>query len=142
MMSKEFSRADRVADAVKRLLATMIQQELGDPRVGMVNINEVSVTRDLAIAKVYVTFIGHDNDELCVEGIETLNKAAGYLRSLLSKAINLRSAPKLQFFYDQTPARGQALSGLIRRARAQDDARAALGDESNENKNNENSESR
>ena len=122
-MPREFSRADKVADAVKRLLATLIQQEISDPRVGMVNINDVTVTRDLAIAKVYVTFIGHNDDNQCAEGTAALNKAAGYLRSLLSKEMSLRTTPKLQFFYDKTPIRGQALSSLIDRARAEDEAR-------------------
>lgn len=122
-MPRDFSRADRVADAVKRLLATLIQQEISDPRVGMVNINDVTVTRDLAIAKVYVTFVGHDDDNKCNEGTAALNKAAGYLRSLLSKEMSLRTTPKLQFFYDKTPIRGQALSSLIDRALAEDELR-------------------
>ena len=122
-MPREFSRADRVADAVKRLLATLIQQEISDPRVGMVNINDVTVTRDLAIAKVYVTFIGHNDDNQCAEGTAALNKAAGYLRSLLSKEMSLRTTPKLQFFYDKTPIRGQELSRLIDQALAEDEAR-------------------
>ncbi len=122
-MSKEFSRADRVADAVKRLLATIIQQEISDPRVGMVNVNDVTVSRDLAVAKAYITFIGRDDDAQCEEGTIALNKAAGYLRSLLAKQLSLRTTPKLQFFYDKTPIRGQALSSLIDRALAEDQSR-------------------
>ena len=122
-MPKDFSRTDRVADAIKRLLATLIQQEVGDPRVGMVNINDVAVTRDLAIAKVYVTFVGRDNDRQCEEAAQALNNAAGYLRSLLARELSLRTTPKLQFFYDKTPIRGQALSNLIDRALAEDQSR-------------------
>lgn len=122
-MPREFNRSDRVADAVKRLLATIIQQEISDPRVGMVNINDVNVTRDLAHAKVYVTFIGHDDDEQCEAGTDALNKATGYLRSLLSKQMNLRTTPKLHFYYDKTPIRGQALSSLIDKALAEDESR-------------------
>lgn len=130
-MPREFSRADRVADAVKRSLATLIQQEINDPRVGMVNINDVTVTRDLAIAKIYVTFIGHNDDAQCVDGTVALNKASGYLRSLLSKQMSLRTTPKLQFFYDKTPIRGQALSSLIDKALAEDESRHS--DEEGEN---------
>jgi ribosome-binding factor A len=122
-MPRDFSRTDRIADAVKRLLATMIQQEIGDPRVGMVNINEVAVTRDLSIAKVYVTFVGRDDDKQCEEAALALNNAAGYLRSLLAKELNIRTTPKLQFFYDKTPIRGQELSSLIDRALAEDQSR-------------------
>lgn len=123
-MAREFTRADRVADAVKRILASLIQQEIGDPRVGMVNVNDVVVSRDLAIAKAYITFIGRDDDAQCAEGTVVLNKAAGYLRSLLAKKLSLRTTPKLQFFYDKTPIRGQALSSLIDRALSEDKSRA------------------
>jgi ribosome-binding factor A len=122
-MAREFTRADRVADAVKRILATLIQQQINDPRVGMVNINDVVVSRDLAIAKAYITFIGRDDDTQCAEGTVVLNKASGYLRSLLAKKLSLRTTPKLQFFYDKTPIRGQALSSLIDRALSEDKSR-------------------
>jgi ribosome-binding factor A len=119
-MPREFSRTDRVADEIKRLLATLIQKEVSDPRVGMVNINDVDVTKDLAFAKVYVTFIGRENDSQCEEAASALNNASGYLRTLLAKSMSLRTTPKLQFFFDKTPIRGQALSSLIDKAVAED----------------------
>jgi len=122
-MAREFARTDRIADAIKRLLATFIQQEIRDPRVGMVNINDVDVTRDLAIAKVYVTFIGKDHDDLCEESTMVLNKASGFLRSLLAKEMDLRTTPKLIFVYDKTAIKGQALSSLIDRAVSEDESR-------------------
>ena len=123
-MPREFFRTDRVADAIKRLLATLILQEVNDPRIGMVNINEVSVTKDLALAKVYVTFVGCENEGQCEQASRALNNAAGYLRKLLAKETDLRTTPKLQFFYDKTPVRGQVLSGLIERALAEDLSRS------------------
>jgi ribosome-binding factor A len=47
-MAREFARTDRIADAIQRILAKTIAQELRDPRVGMVNINDVKETRDMA----------------------------------------------------------------------------------------------
>ncbi|MFT7223131.1 MAG: ribosome-binding factor A [Cellvibrionaceae bacterium] len=122
-MPKSFSRTNRVADAIKRLLSTLIQQEVADPNVGMVNINDVTVTRDLAYAKVYVTFIGQENDDECQRATEHLNKASGYLRSLLAKETSLRTTPKLQFYYDSTPKHGQKLSSLIDHAVTEDKSR-------------------
>ena len=75
-MPREFTRSDRVSDAIQRLLAQLIPQEIRDPRIGMVNINDVTVTRDMAFAKVYVTFVGNDSDEQGVEGAKRLNGAA------------------------------------------------------------------
>lgn len=122
-MAKDFSRTDRVADTIKRILATLIQQEVRDPRVGMVNINDVEVTRDLAFAKVFVTFIGREDDSECQVAANALNNAGGYLRSLLARQLDLRTTPKLQFFYDKTPIHGQQLSSLIDRAVAEDESR-------------------
>ena len=122
-MPREFTRSDRVSDAIQRLLAQLIPQEMRDPRIGMVNVNEVTVTRDMAYAKVYITFVGNDSDEEGVQGAKLLNGAAGFLRSLLAKELSMRSVPKLQFFYDKTALHGQALSSLIDRALADDRAR-------------------
>ncbi|TVZ40162.1 ribosome-binding factor A [Alteromonadaceae bacterium 2753L.S.0a.02] len=121
-MPKEFNRSDRVADALQRSLANTIRTEIQDPRVGMVNINSVSVTRDLAHAKVYVTFVGSDSDTESESSVAALNNAAGYLRNLVSRDLTMRSTPRLQFIYDKTSIRGQELSSLIDRAVAEDRA--------------------
>ena len=62
-MPREFTRSDRVSDAIQRILAQVIPSEIRDPRIGLVNINEVTVTRDMAYAKVYVTFVGVDDEQ-------------------------------------------------------------------------------
>ena len=120
-MAKEYSRADRVADAVQRFLAQAIRDEIRDPRLGMVNINAVEVSRDLAQAKVFVTFVGLDDKAQCQESVDILNNAANFLRSLLGKELTMRSAPKLRFEYDVSSQRGQALNSLINKAISADD---------------------
>jgi len=122
-MAREFARTDRIADVIQRTLANVILQEIGDPRVGMVNINDVTVTRDLSVAKVYVTFVGEKDEKMCVESTKVLNNAAGYLRNFIAKELNTRIAPRLQFIYDQSVIRGQALSNLIDKAVAEDELR-------------------
>ncbi|HNI37004.1 MAG TPA: 30S ribosome-binding factor RbfA, partial [Pseudomonadales bacterium] len=83
-MAQEYSRTQRVGDYLKRELALLIQQELRDPRVGMVNINEVEVSRDLAHAKVFVTFVGDRTDEINTQALKVLNAAQGFLRSRIA----------------------------------------------------------
>lgn len=122
-MPREFKRADRVADAVQRSLAQLIPMEIDDPRLEMVNINSVDVTRDLAHAKVYVTFVGQDDPELCAESVEILNRASNYLRNLMSKDLTMRSLPRLKFIFDAAAVRGQVLSALIEKAVAEDQSR-------------------
>ena len=119
------------------ILATLIQMEVNDPRVGMVSVTGVEVSRDIAHAKVFVTVLNTltddsqinestlsepgDLDKLEIkENIDALNKAAGFLRSLLAKRLSTRSVPKLRFYYDGSIARGQQLSSLIDSALAAD----------------------
>ncbi len=119
-MPREFTRSDRVSDAIQRLLAQVIPAEIRDPRIGMVNINDVTVTRDMAFAKVYVTFVGVDDEKESIAAASILNKASGFLRTFLAKELSMRTVPKLQFIYDKTSVKGQALSSLIDRAIAED----------------------
>jgi len=117
---KAFERTDRVADAIQRVLAQTIQQQMRDPRVHMVNINAVTVTRDIAYAKVFITLIGEQDDKTCKMVTDVLNRAAGFLRSCVSKELKMRTTPSFQFIYDTTPVQGQQLSDLIDRAIAKD----------------------
>jgi ribosome-binding factor A len=115
-MAKEYSRTQRVADYLQRELATLIQQEIRDPRVGMVSITGVTVSRDLGHAKVYCTVLGSDTSEDAGASMEALNKAAGFLRSQLSRDSSMRSVPQLRFYFDSSVGRGRHLEDLIRRA--------------------------
>ena len=115
-MPKEFFRSDRVADSIQRSLAYLIQQEVDDPRLGIVNINSVSVARDLSTAKVYVTVVGAKSDHEHENAVDLLNKASSFLRNQIAKDLSLRSTPRLQFHYDKVAVQGQNLSALIDRA--------------------------
>ena len=119
-MPREFTRSDRVSDAIQRILGQVIAQEIRDPRIGLVNINAVTVTRDMAYAKVFVTFVGSESEQESLEAASVLNKASGFLRGFIAKELIMRSVPKLQFIYDKTAIRGQELSYLIERAIAED----------------------
>lgn|SRR5690554_3332769 len=115
-MAREFSRTQRVADYLQRELAQLIQQELRDPRIGMVSITGVDVSRDLAHARVWFTRLGSDTPEEASEAARALNGAAGFLRSLLSRDSNLRSVPQLGFRFDTSVGRGRDMEDLIQRA--------------------------
>jgi ribosome-binding factor A len=112
-MPREFTRAERVSDSVQQELATLIRSEVRDPRVGMVNVTEVQISRDLAYGKVFVNFVGERDQDQIDEAMAALNGASGYLRKLLGASIQLRIVPKLIFIFDETGRRGQHLSALI-----------------------------
>jgi ribosome-binding factor A len=83
-MPREFTRAERVSDAVQQEVAVLIRDEVRDPRVGMVNITDVEISRDLAYGKIFVTFVEEREQQQIDEGIAALNGASGYLRKLLA----------------------------------------------------------
>lgn len=115
-MAKPFGRVQRVADFLRRELSSLIQQQLRDPRLGMISITDVEVSRDLAHARVFVTVLGCDTNEEAEESIEVLNNASGFLRTEMSRMLTMRVAPALKFIFDDSVHRGLEISSLIDKA--------------------------
>jgi ribosome-binding factor A len=120
-MAREFGRTQRVADYLRQELARLLQTSMRDPRIGMVSVNEVEVSRDLAHAKVFVTFMERDSEAAARDLLEVLNGAAGFLRTEVSRDARMRTVPRLHFVYDASVTRGRQLSDLIDRAVAADE---------------------
>ena len=116
-MPKDYSRSSRVAEQLQRELADIIRSGVHDPRVGMVTITEVEVSRELETAKVYFTVMGDQQHAL--QTMQALNHAAGFIRSQLGPRMRLRVVPQIQFIFDTSVARGAYLSHLIDEAIAQ-----------------------
>lgn len=119
-MPREFSRPQRVAEQLQRELAMLLQREVKDPRLGMVTVAAVDVSRDLAYATVYVTFLGKDTKDEVSEAMKVLLGVAGYLRTMLGKSMRMRQVPHLKFKYDEAQERGRTMSSLIEKARKRD----------------------
>ncbi|MDY6979504.1 MAG: 30S ribosome-binding factor RbfA [Pseudomonadota bacterium] len=111
-MAKDFSRTRRIGEQMQRELATLIQQEIQDPRLGMVTVSAVEVSRDLAHAKVFITVLDDQQQDIAAS-LEVLNRAGGFLRHELGRRMTLRTVPALRFVYDESMARGNELSRLI-----------------------------
>jgi ribosome-binding factor A len=125
-MPKDFSRTSRLGEQIQREVAQMIQFEMKNPKLGMVTLNSVKVAKDLGYADIYFTVMGAKGEtdaEIRANTSKILNEAAGYLRSQLARILTTRVTPQLRFHYDETLERGHHLTGLIKQARAADDAR-------------------
>ncbi|MEQ4924110.1 30S ribosome-binding factor RbfA [Proteus hauseri] len=117
-MARDFSRAQRVSQEMQKEIAIILQREVKDPRIGMATVSGVEISRDLAYAKVFVTFFnlsGSDEseEEMVANGLAALNEAAGFIRSLLGKAMRLRIVPELTFAYDNSLVEGMRMSNLV-----------------------------
>ena len=113
-MPRDFPRTRRVGEQMQRELAVLIREAVKDPRVGMVTVSAVEVTRDLAHAKVFVTVLG--DAEAKAASMAALNSAAGFLRHELGQRMLTRTVPQLRFVYDESIERGSQLSALIDKA--------------------------
>ena len=130
-MPKDFSRTSRLGEQIQRDLATMIQFNMKDPRLGMVTLNAVKVAKDLGYADIYFTVMGAkgETDQVSEEEIrknaeKILNDAAGYLRGELARDMKTRTTPMLRFHYDESLLRGHHMTNLINKAVAEDKARS------------------
>ena len=133
-MAKEFGRPQRVSQELHKEIAIILQREIKDPRLGMmVTVSGVEVSRDLAYAKVFVTFFFNDKDEEAIkQGLRALGDAAGYIRTLLGKAMRLRIVPELTFFYDNSLVEGMRMSNLVSNVIRNDDERRQNPDDNKE----------
>ncbi|MGU3414753.1 30S ribosome-binding factor RbfA [Enterobacteriaceae bacterium C23F] len=132
-MAKEFGRPQRVSQELQKEIAIILQREIKDPRLGlMTTVSGVEVSRDLAYAKVFVTFL-NDKDEAAVKaGIRALQDASGFIRTLLGKAMRLRIVPELTFFYDNSLVEGMRMSNLVTNVVRHDDERRVNPDDNKE----------
>lgn len=111
---KNYSRASRVAEQIRRELAELIQMELKDPRVSLVTLTDVEVSPDYTHAKVFYTSLaGSGHIEEIAAG---LLRASSFLRRELGKRITIHHLPELHFVYDTSVERGTHLSRLIDQA--------------------------
>ena len=106
-------RSQRLSDEIQKNLATLLQTELKDPRVGFVTVSGVDVSRDMSFADVYVTWMHAQSAEDCKEQLEALKNTAGFLRSKLAKKLTTRIVPKLRFKFDASFVDGQKMDILL-----------------------------
>lgn len=115
-------RLQRLADQIQRTLATLIRDEINDPRLtGFVTISSVKVSPDLGYADVYVTILEPHNDtgmniDSHRESVAILNRASGFLRTELSHTMKTRTTPRLRFHYDEVTAHGNHMMDLVNQA--------------------------
>ncbi len=119
-MPKEFSRIDRIADQIQRELAQLILRDIKDPRLGMVTVNAVKVSRDMGYADIYVSLLTTEElteeSESVQDSLAVLRKAAGFLRGQLGRAMKLRMVPTLRFHFDALLGKSRRMDALINEA--------------------------
>ncbi len=98
--NKPFDRNERFSNEIMKVLNDIFIRELELSSLGFITIKNVSLTKDLKIAKIYISSINSkfDNKEI----IKYFIKNKKLIRGFLGKSIKSRNVPELRFFYDDS----------------------------------------
>ena len=111
-MRKNSIKNTRINGEVRRVLSSIIQNEIKDPRIHpMTSVVEVEVAPDLKSAKAYISVLG--DEEAQKNTLAGLKSAEGYIRRELARTVNLRNTPEIRFIMDQSIEYGVHMSKLI-----------------------------
>lgn len=102
-------RRDRIASVLAREISTIVSQEIKDPRIGFVTITDVEVSPDLKTAYVY--FSSLDDKKT---GLATLQRAKGYIRSVLAHRVRIKVVPDIVFKIDDSYENRKKLDELFK----------------------------
>lgn len=105
------ARARRMAGRIKQIVATGIETQIKDPRLGMVTITDVRVTGDLHDATLFYTVFGTENDRAA--SAMALESAKGVLRSEVGRQTGVRFTPTLTFVLDAVPETAKQIEDLL-----------------------------
>lgn len=111
---------ERLSEALREEIETILEGELSDPRIGLVNVSEVHLAEDSKSAKVMVVVEG--DDEQAAETMEGLRAATGYIRRELTEQLHLRRAPELLFILDRSQLYEARIKELLGRTKKRGNA--------------------
>ncbi len=104
-------RLARLNEQLKREISELLRTRVRDPRIDVVTVTGVDVTRDLAVAKVFVRLGGEPKDR--AESMEGLDAAAPFLRGTLGKLLHVRRIPELRFEEDRSLERARRIEEIL-----------------------------
>ncbi len=120
-MAREFSRTARVSQQLHKEIANILNHEFKHqvPEIGMVTVSGVEVSRDLAYAKVFVTFLEVDEAKNKAS-MKLLDEGKSFVRGLLGRRVKMRNTPALRFIQDSSITEGMRISNLVSQVRRED----------------------
>lgn len=112
-MPKEFGRHARVSSEMQKELSFILQREIKDTHLGFITITDVEVSKDLAVAKIYITVLNADEQDKR-DNVKRLNEMVPAIRHELAKRMRLRHISELRFYYDNSYDTGMRVDELLK----------------------------
>ncbi|MDD2752515.1 MAG: 30S ribosome-binding factor RbfA [Candidatus Omnitrophica bacterium] len=120
------ARNEKVAEAIRKEVSTIIHDELKDPRLGFITITNVEVTADLRYAKIFFSVLGNDDDYAKTK--KALDSGLGFIRKLIGERIQLRFVPELSFREDRSSEYSVRIQKVLDEIKELDSARSNQND--------------
>jgi ribosome-binding factor A len=109
---------ERLGEALREEIETILEGELADPRIGLVNVSELHLAQDSRSARVFIVVQG--DDEEAARSMQGLAAASGFIRHELAERLHLRRAPELVFQWDRSRQYEARINELLQRTKKHD----------------------
>jgi ribosome-binding factor A len=119
-------RAAKVADRIKVVVASALENKVKDPRLGFITITDVRITGDLQQASIFYTVLG--DEEARTNTAKALESAKGLLRTEVGRELGTRITPTLAFFAYALSETARNFEDLLDQVRKHDEEIAHLRD--------------
>lgn len=106
---------ERLGEALREEIETIVEGELGDPRIGLATVTAVEMAEDGRSARVLVAV--HGTDEECQRSMEGLVAATPFIRHEVADRLQLRRAPELYFVLDRSEKFNARINELLKRTK-------------------------
>ena len=106
------ARIEQIDSILLREISMILSRDINDPKLGFPTVTEVDVAPDFSSAKVYVSFLGKNYKKR--DGINTLNRSKGYIKSLLAKRVKMRKIPNLEFYVDDSLDKADRIEQILK----------------------------
>ena len=106
---------ERLGEALREEIETIVEGELGDPRIGLVNVSSVELAEDSKSARILVVVEGEDDE--ADRTLEGLSAAVGYIRHEVAERLHLRRAPEFFFQLDRSQKYESRVDELLKRTK-------------------------
>lgn len=104
---------ERIVEALKEEIGSIVEGELGDPRIALCSVSEVVLNPDGKSARIFLQVLGDEREQQ--QTLKAVNAAKGYIRRELLERLGVRHVPDLIFLLDRSEEYGARIDELLGR---------------------------
>lgn len=111
-------RTEKVASVILEALSEPLRKIASEINAGLITVTSVKMSPDLQIAKVYVSCIG--GKASIADVLQAVDADKSAIRRYVAHAVQLRFAPELRFYRDETMDAMEQIQSLVEQTKRND----------------------